>query len=193
MTIASRHRDSVKLNVPPSGEWAGAEPKTTVPTTSAQAGSRMLAAKLSPSATTNFCHSSRARGTGIASRYRSEAQLASLATVSPQNSATMTTSRNPTAANSVNRAKFAPPVVARLTSSGAASRPLPPLPPPSLNAAAIRMGRASSTSNANWVRRRLTWRTSSTRSFNVRPGSNSTGAGWPQCRQALVHASPGRR
>src|SRR4029079_1021909 len=96
----------------------------------AQAGSSRLTPNEKVSATTSFCRSSRARGTGIASRYRSEDQLASLATVSPQNIATITTSRKPTEANSVKKAKLPAPEVARSTRAGRFRFELPE--PPSL-------------------------------------------------------------
>ena len=78
-------------------------------------------------ATTSFWRSNRPRGTGIARRYRNDDQLASLATVSPQNNATITTSRKPTDANS---AKSAKTILTRYRrpSSKAVILPLIPLP-----------------------------------------------------------------
>ena len=91
-----------------------------------------------------------------------------LATVSPQNRATATTSRKPTEAKKLNAAKFSPPVVARSTSPGA------PLPgcggPPSSNAPTRIHGSASRMSAATTVRLRRSWRTASTRSGRVRRG-----------------------
>src|SRR4030095_11245968 len=58
----------------------------------------------------SFTPSSRARGTGTASRYRRLPQLASLATASPQNNATTTTSRKPADTKMVNSAKFGTPL-----------------------------------------------------------------------------------
>jgi hypothetical protein len=115
----------------------------------------------------------------MASRYRRDDQLASLATVSPQNRATMTTKRNPAEANSVNSAKLVAPVVARLTSAGAPALPEPPpwgaapdepVPELILKASAMITGRTRRTSTVSWVRRRRSCRTNSTGTRRVRSG-----------------------
>jgi hypothetical protein len=86
--------------------------------------------------------------------------------VSPQNSATTTTSRKPAETNRLNAAKLRPPWVATVTS------PVVPLPaeggPLSSNAATRIQGSASSTAKATMVRQRRSWRTNSTRNGSVR-------------------------
>jgi hypothetical protein len=112
--------------------------------------------------------SSRARGTGTASRYRRLPQLASLATVSPAKSANTTTSRNPADTRSVNSAKFSPLEVARLTS--AEKLPSPSLSPSlSWNAARMINGSATMNPSASCVRRREAWRRVSVQTVRVRP------------------------
>src|SRR4051794_15677708 len=187
MTI-SRSLDGPEPNEPPIGERAGCQPKKTPPTTNAHSGSNAFAATQSEPATMSFCFSSLDLGTGCASRYRRDDQLASLATVSPQNRATTTTSRNPTDANSVKRAKLKPPEVARPTSCGASL----PAPPPTSKAVAMMIGSTMSSPNATWVRRRFSCRTNSTRSLSVcrglksgaRPASSSASRAWMPRRVA---------
>ncbi|MDH6616964.1 hypothetical protein M2163_004072 [Streptomyces sp. SAI-135] len=87
--------------------------------------------------------------------------------MSPQNSATGTTSRKPALAKRFTAAKFAPDTVAvsiRLT------RVLPePGPPPTWKAISRTKGRATRMPNMTRVRRRFNCRTSSTRTGSVRP------------------------
>ena len=71
----------------------GCQPYRSVPAASAVPVSSTSATAHENSDTSSLLPSSRARGTGTASRYRSEPQLASLATVSPWKSATTTMSR----------------------------------------------------------------------------------------------------
>ncbi len=111
--------------------------------------------------------SSRALGTGAASRYRSEDQLASEATVSPQNSATGITSMKPVPMKSMVVAKFGPDEVA---SSMNVVRSARPGVPATANAASTTSGIAASTPPITIVRRRRSWRTTSTRNGSVRPG-----------------------
>src|SRR4051812_31949339 len=94
--------------------------------------------------------------------------------VSPQNIATITTSRKPTAANSANSAKLPAPAVARSTSAGRSRLELPD--PPSWNANAMMIGSASRNNPTSWVRRRVSWRANSTRSGSVRRLSKSAAA-----------------
>ncbi len=116
---------------------------------------------------------SRALGTGIASRYRRLPQLASLATVSPLNSATTTVSRKPEETSSVKSVKLGPPWVAR--SARAENSPPPPLSALlplsrlSWNASRMISGSTSMNPSASWVRRRDACRRISVRSVNVLP------------------------
>src|SRR5206468_12081331 len=100
-------------------------PYQSRPTTSATAGSTTSPATDSTPETTAFCRSSRPRGTGIASRYFRLDQDASLATVSPKNSAITTTSRKLADANNAKIAKFAPLEMARSTNADDADREPP--------------------------------------------------------------------
>ncbi len=147
------------------GSLSGCQPNATVPAISDMTGKLVTATVEYASATTSFCRSSRARGTGAASRYRSDAQPASLATVSPQNRATATTSRKPAEAKKLNAAKFSPPVVARSTRPGV---PVGCCGPPSSNAPTRTQGSTSRMRNATMVRLRRSWRITSTRSGRVR-------------------------
>src|SRR5207302_11217788 len=96
-----------------------------VPASNAVPVSNTSATAQENSETSNLLPSSRARGTGTASRYRNEPELASLATVSPQNSATTTISRNDDETSNVNSAKFSPPAVAMSARAANRLRRLP--------------------------------------------------------------------
>lgn len=89
--------------------------------------------------------------------------------MSPQNSATGTTSRKPADTNRQVAAKFAPEAVAV---SMRVIRPSPPLrlpgPPPTANAMIRMKGSAASTPPITSVRRRRHCRSASTRSGSVR-------------------------
>ena len=113
-----------------------------------------------------FCRSSLPRGTGMASRYFRLDHDASLATVSPKNSAITTISRKLADANSANTVKLVPLLVARST-SWPELRLLEPLP--TLNAISSRNGRTARKPRLIWVRLRRIWRRSSTRIGMVRP------------------------
>jgi hypothetical protein len=113
-------------------------------------------------------NSSRALGTGAASRYRKEDQLASAAIVSPKKSATGTESRNPLAMKSTAKAKLTPEEVAAWISDGLPSRP--DGVPPTASAAQTITGRATITPNTTKVRRRDSCRRASTRNGRVRDG-----------------------
>lgn len=65
---ASRGTVSPAGSAPPAGSFSGPHPYAAVPAASATTGSSTIAARLKPSATTSLLHSSRARGTGDASR-----------------------------------------------------------------------------------------------------------------------------
>ena len=73
--------------VTPTGVWMSSNPKTIPPATIATTVTVTSAPTDRTSAAYHFCRSSRIRGTGVASVYRSEPHCASLATVSPKNSA----------------------------------------------------------------------------------------------------------
>src|ERR1700730_6489082 len=146
-TTASRpSAAAVGSATPVAGSRSGCQPNATVPASSAITGRLTTATVEYVSATASFCLSNRARGTGAASRYRSDDQLASLATVSPQNKATATTSRKPAETKTLNAAKWRPPVVA------AATRPGVPLfgdgGPPTSKAPTSIHGRTSRIPNA---------------------------------------------
>src|SRR5690606_12282052 len=112
------------------------------------------------------------RGTGAASRYRSDPQLASLATVSPENNATTTTSKKLLETKIVKRVKFSPLVVAswtRLENRPVAAAAPPSSPPPTWNAAKMINGSATMNANVRWVRRRVACRRNSAATVRVRP------------------------
>src|ERR1039458_5950413 len=168
-TTASRpSAAAVGSATPVAGSRSGCQPNATVPASGAITGKLTTATVEYVSATASFCLSNRARGTGAASRYRSDDQLASLATVSPQNKATATTSRKPAETKTLNAAKLSPPWVATATSPGV---PLPADDGPLTSKAPTRIqGSTSSSPNAIIVLRRLSCRMNSTVNGRVRPG-----------------------
>ena len=88
--------------------------------------------------------------------------------MSPKNSAITTTSRKLAEANSAKIAKFRPLDVARSTNADDADRLLLVLLGAALNAISSRNGSTARNPSANWVRRRRSWRRSSTPSRSVR-------------------------
>lgn len=141
-----------------------AAPNHTTPTTTATAASSSSPTADRIAAATAFCRSSLPRGTGAASRYFRLAHDASPATVSPKNSATITTSRKFVDTYSVNIAKFGPLEVA----SSARLRDRPRPSSPSSNASRSSRGSTARNPSASRVRRLRSWRASSTRSGSVR-------------------------
>ena len=125
-------------------------------------------------ATRIFCRSSRNRGTGMASRYRSDDHDASDAMVSPKNRLITTISRKLAEKNNDTMAKFAAPDLARSTNE----LPLPllfELPPPIENAISRITGSATMNPSDSWVRLRRSCRISSTRTGRVRAARNPSG------------------
>jgi hypothetical protein len=109
--------------------------------------------------------------------------------VSPQNSATITTSRKPAEAKIVKMVKFTAPEVARSTRSvwpGWAS-----LGPASANAPTRISGSTTRKPSANAVRRRLACRTASTRSGSARRATRRRSA--PGDRAAVLIDPPATR
>ena len=84
--------------------------------------------------------------------------------MSPKNSATTTTSRNDADANSANTAKFPALPLARSTRL---SEPVGGPSSASAKAAQRITGSSATRPNVTWVRRRRSWRTSSTRTGRV--------------------------
>jgi hypothetical protein len=90
--------------------------------------------------------------------------------VSPQNSATTTTSRNPAETSNAKSVKLAPPCTARSASAENSPPPSSSSPLSSWNASRMISGSRTMKPRASWVRRREAWRRISVHSVSVWPG-----------------------